>query len=194
MSKDILVLLSAVVIVFALFITGSCFFGVYTLWGNLVSEIIGIIITIFIINWLLSRSQTKRELPLKKSLFFKIENDFDNILRVLAGELPPEYTWASPQEQLELIKTASRDILEILQLGKTLFSLELQSEMLILTGLLEGSVSLSASNAPSSTIISHDLRVVARIRRICKIFNNEELIKMADGTKTRLEDELEWAE
>lgn len=191
MNKNILVLLSAVVTAFALFIAGSHFFGVNTIGENLISEVIGIIITVFVINWLLTRYQTERELPLRKSLISKIEHDFDIILHIFAGELPPEYAAASLEEQLELIKTASRDILEILQLGKTLFSPKLQSEMLELAGLLEGSVSLSASNAPSSFIVSHDLRVVAQIRRICEIFGSKELINKADGTKTRLEYELE---
>lgn len=193
MNKSIWALLGATVLVFVFFIVGSLFFGLHELSVNVVSEIIGIIITIFVIDWLLKKSQQKKESPIKESLLSKIESRCDAVLEIFAGEWALEYGGRSLEDQLEQIRTASQDILEIVQLGRMIFSPKLQSALIKLTGLLEGSVSLPVGQAPPPVIISHDLKAVVQIKTVGEIINNTNLIAKAVATEERLKYELEWA-
>ena len=152
---------------------------------NLVSEIIGIITTVFLIDWIYKKRKERSLLPLKEALFSKISRHCDVILTILAEEDILHYHFIDerPGEQL---KKDKEGLLESIKIGSEVLSVEFQDTLLKLTDIVERSISMTEA-VPTHIRYKQDLRMAEIIKNLFEIMGNPEMIRKTEGTIERIQ-------
>jgi hypothetical protein len=179
----------ALLTILALIIWSNIGFGYENLINNLISEVIGIITTLLIINWIFKRSQEKKESRINKALIKKAIEHCDRILPILSGE-DNGLSYLVQEDGSSQIMKEKDGLTEVMQLGSTILSLKILEHLLVLIESINVNLSLP-NNVPARIVYSQDLIVARNIKTLYTLVGDDDRAKQTDESMFRINYYLE---